>query len=139
MKVAIVKASQLFEHGRWDAGFHIALSELGQRVEALKACVTADEAIEQVMALPREHLQHLQVLGTGSNPLRSLSDFRAVTERYPHFALALTEREGPKIAAALQAQVDKYEAARQRFNELLERASPAPEPDDGVPGMGGPR
>lgn len=83
MKVGIVRASDLVREGRWDAGFHIARSELDDAMTDLARRYTDEQAIEIVDGLPLSEKAALQALRMGSrrramgrNEARSLTKSR---------------------------------------------------------------
>lgn len=113
--VAVVKFSELAKHGRMDAGFHIALDFLRDRIDELRSQYTEQQAIDFVRAIPLEHKQNLSVLQRGQASLNT-AIANQLTDEYPHFALALIEH-GPlanvdptgfaNAIASIQAEIDK--------------------------------
>src|SRR3546814_13513008 len=65
MKVAIVKSSDL--GNRWDAGFHIALDEVRDRVAVLKTMLTVQEARKRLAKFSLTDKKPLLVLARGTN------------------------------------------------------------------------
>jgi hypothetical protein len=66
VKYTIVKMSELGD--RWDAAFHIALSEVRDRVEQLRRNMSAEEAIQRLENLALRDKEPVLVLSRCGNP-----------------------------------------------------------------------
>jgi hypothetical protein len=123
MKVAIVKSSDLAREGRWDAGFHIALHEVRDRVDALKAILTAEEAIEKLEGVALADKAPLLVLARGNKALNSENMQRIVRE-YPHLSLALMEQNLEPAIARIR---ERLATDAQQLEHLLDLQAGRPE------------
>src|SRR3546814_18023755 len=87
MKVAIVKSSDL--GNRWDAGFHIALDEVRDRVAVLKTMLTVQEARKRLAKFSLTDKKPLLVLARGTNRHLNSVTISKIVEEYPHLSLAI--------------------------------------------------
>jgi hypothetical protein len=111
MKVAVISFSDLAKENRWDAGFHIALDEVRGRVDALKATVSADEAISRLAKFSLADKKPLLVLARGSNRHLNSQTITTIVNEYPHLSLAIMEQNLQPVIDKLRAQIEKNEAS----------------------------
>lgn len=119
MQVGVVKLSDLAREGRWDAGFHLTLQSVQERVTELRETVSKAEAIERLDALPLSAKASLAVLRRGQTA-RSMSesDAQTVTREYPHLSLALIEKNRDASIAKLLERIAKDEAAIEQLRTI---------------------
>src|SRR3546814_19753421 len=91
MKVAIVKSSDL--GNRWDAGFHIALDEVRDRVAVLKTMLTVQEARKRLAIFSLTDKKPLLVLARGTNRHLNSVTISKIVEEYPHLSIAIMEQK----------------------------------------------
>lgn len=110
-QVAIVKSSDLSRENRWDAGFHIALSQLKTRVDELRDTYSADEAIAILDRVSFADKAPLRVLArTGSANAWSQSMLTSVVKEYPHLSLALVEVNLQSAIARVTEVIERNES-----------------------------
>jgi hypothetical protein len=110
MKVAIVKASELVTQGRWDAGFHIALDEVRDRVAVLKTMLTHREAVSRLAKFSLTDKKPLLVLARGSNRHLNSATITKIVDEYPHLSLAIMERNLQPAIDRMRAKIEEDEA-----------------------------
>lgn len=88
MKTGIVNSSQLAKHNRWDARFHLMLSEISDQVEKAKRNIDRRYVLQFLAALRAEHLSAVDVLARGSYPVGKPAR-RAMCEEYPYISFVL--------------------------------------------------
>lgn len=121
MKVGIVRASDLVRESRWDAGFHIARSELDGAMTDLARRYTDEQAIEIVDGLPLSEKAALEALRMGSRRrAMGRDEARTLTRRYPHLALALVARDADASILRIRQQIATGREALERMIELSE-------------------
>src|SRR3546814_2210665 len=101
MKVAIVKSSDL--GNRWDAGFHIALDEVRDRVAVLKTMLTVQEARKRLAKFSLTDKKPLLVLARGTNRHLNSVTISKIVEEYPHLSLAIMEQRSEEHPSELQS------------------------------------
>lgn len=109
---AVVSLSDIVREGRMDAPFHIALATLKDRVEALRARHTADQAVAMIDAMPLHALHGMSVLSRGTMPKglnRALAHDLAV--EYPHLALAIVQAGVESSITRIRSQIAQDEHA----------------------------
>lgn len=125
MKIAIVKMSDLAREGRWDAGFHIALDEVKDRVESLKSSMSASEAISRLAKLSLTDKKPLLVLARGNTRHLNSATITTIVNEYPHLSLAIMESNlGPAIER-MRAKIASDEAALDALLALQDSAKEA--------------
>lgn len=122
MKIAVVSAGDLVREGRWDAGFHIARSELESAMADLRERYTEEQAIRTVDRLPLSDKAALEVLRIGSRRrTMGVDEAREVTRRYPHLALALVARDADAAIVRIRDQIARSRDALERMIALSEK------------------
>lgn len=111
MKVAVVSLSDLARENRWDAGFHIALDEVRNRVDALRATVSGDEAISRLTKFSLADKKPLLVLARGNNRHLNSQTIATIVNEYPHLSLAIMEQNLQPVIDKLRAQIEENEAS----------------------------
>lgn len=111
MKTAIIKASELVAEGRWDAGFHIALSEVRDRVTTLKTMLTAQEALKRLAKFSLTDKKPLLVLARGTNRHLNSATITKIVEEYPHLSLAIMEQNLQPAIDRMRAKLEEDQAA----------------------------
>lgn len=116
MNVVVVRSSAL--GGRWDAGFHVALSQLGARVDELRLAVPAEEAVRRLSLVSLQDKSAMSVLLRGTRGTRRLdaASAKVLAEEYPHLALALVERGSADAVERIRGEIEK---SRQALETLL--------------------
>ncbi len=115
-QVAVVKASDLSRENRWDAGFHIALAKVRDRVEELKAKYTAEECREKLHALSFADKSPLRVLSrTGSINTWSDRALTSVVKEYPHLSMAIMEQN---LSTAIK-RVNEVISRNEKYRDAL--------------------
>ena len=116
MAFAIIKSSVLARENRWDAGFHLALDEVKDRVEELRRLVSSEEAISKLSTIPLSAKAPLLVLMRGGNRLLSDVGVRRVAREYPHLSLAIMEKNLQPAIEKIRARIA---ADSQKLQHLL--------------------
>ena len=120
MKYASVPISQIVEHDRWDAAFHIAYTNAHNRVVELKQeYPKAIVLIEAMFTMNTDDLQPIAILLRGQRRATGKSrrhELKRAIRVYPYTAYALLE---PELQAAIErARTMQEESAR--YLKLLE-------------------
>lgn len=114
MKTAIISSSQLLEHGRWDAAFHIVVKETKAQVEAMKE--GEDEAYALLSHIDTQTLRSLHPLVRDRRVDRE-SLLRAAME-YPKIALCLVRNNLDQDLQRVEADIADRETLRKRMIAL---------------------
>lgn len=118
-QIAIVRRSDLMAHGRWDAGFHIALTELRGAIDVLRERYSDEAATEMVDGLPLPDKTGLEVLRTGSHRRgMNAAEAREIARRYPHLSLALVARDAEASVSRIREEIARRQDALARLTEL---------------------
>ncbi len=134
---ARVRASQVAHYARLDAGFHIALQRVADRVEALKATMDASIAIEWLQRVPLEGKQALQVLQAGSFPRLDSEKADRLCREYPFLALALIQENAQGTIHVIKTRIDEDQTALQTLIGLTSvRQVEQADTGDAKPGYG---
>src|SRR3546814_7491792 len=120
MKVAIVKSSDL--GNRWDAGFHIALDEVRDRVAVLKTMLTVQEARKRLAKFSLTDKKPLLVLARGTNRHLNSVTISKIVEEYPHLSLAITEQNLQPAIDRVRAKIEEDQAAHDALLPQIGRA-----------------
>lgn len=128
MKTAIISSSQLFKHGRWDAGFHLLNEEYQDRASALSAIMTKEAALALLAdekSIPTQALQLLAPLARGQNQDKSRDGLLRAAMEYPFLALAIVKDKGRDIIETKRQELE--ESARQlaQAQRALDEAGPS--------------
>jgi len=127
-QIAIVRSSDLISHGRWDAGFHIALAELREAIAVLRERYDDEAATEMVDGLPLRDKTGLEVLRTGSHRRgMNAAEAQDIARRYPHLSLALVARDAEASVARVRQEIARNEDALARLTELSESGAAGPD------------
>jgi len=128
VQIAIVRSGDLVAHGRWDAGFHIALSELRDAIVTLRERYGDEAATELVDGLPLADKTGLEVLRTGSHRRgMNAAEASEIARRYPHLSLALVARDAERSVARIRQEIARNEDALARLTELSESGAARPD------------
>lgn len=118
-KMAVVSLAQLGD--RWDADFHIALDQLRARVEQLRDQLPESEARRRLAGVALPDKAPLLVLARGSMAGLSQASVERIERSYPHFAIALLERDMARAVARIQEQIQRDQSY---LNALMQLALP---------------
>ncbi|MFZ3481882.1 hypothetical protein [Sphingomonas sp. 3-13AW] len=119
MKTAVVRASDLLREGRWDAGFHIARSELAEAMDSLRGRYSEQQAIDLVDSIPLSEKASLTILRTGSGARgMGAAEAQEVTRRYPFLSLALVASEADASMRRIRSEIERNQKALAVLFEL---------------------
>lgn len=121
-KIAIIRASALTTHGRWDAAFHITQSEHREECTALEERLPKEDARQLATAmLGMLSAAHRQILAplvrTGQTRNPSADQLGAAVHEYPYLAIAVMRASRKAIIDTLTEEV---KAAEKRLADLRE-------------------
>jgi len=115
---------------RWDAGFHIALDEVKDRVRELKDALTPEEAIERLKVIPLQDKEPLMVLVRGQARVLNTATVDRVSKDYPYLALAIMEKNLKASIERIRAKIAKDQASL----DALLAIQPSPDDEPSAPG-----
>lgn len=117
MKPITVAASEVGKYGRMDARFFLALDSVKERMAALEARLTQEQALELLRQTPAQALVAVDALGRGQKKL-STQDREKLCEEYPWIALALIEKELEGNSVKLQEKIEQLKAEQDRLHAV---------------------
>ena len=126
VQMAIVRLSDLKAEGRWDVGFHIALSEMRDSMSILRERYDDGQATALVDALPLADKASIEVLRTGPRR-RAMTTIEAqeVARRYPHLSLAMVARDAEASVRRINDEIERNQDALKRLIELSDARTTA--------------
>lgn len=120
VQYTVVKASEL--GNRWDAGFHIAVATVRDRVEELRSIISEEEALARLAEVPTRDKASLVAIARGGNPRLDARTVSRAAREYPHLALALVEKDIAKAVERIRGEIEKKELD---IHNLLSLIAPA--------------
>jgi len=118
MKIAVVKSSDLGE--RWDAGFHVAASEVRDRVEYFKSSISAEEAARRVKSIPEADLKPLQAIVRGEGKNFDMKAVNRAIRENPHLALAVMERNLQPAFDRIREEIERHQRQIESLQDLAD-------------------
>lgn len=115
-RIAIISSSQMTKYGRMDAGFHLAVQSVTERVAELEAAGNPGLLVGKLLALPKHAKECVEPLLTGSSAFpASVDRLDRAIQQYPYIAFALAERH---LAAARKRAQEKVDQAIAELNQV---------------------
>ena len=118
MGFTTISSSNIAKFNRMDAGFHIAVSAVADRVSELEAILTTTYAVERLIVLHTEDLACLEPLTTGNSASKGRDALIRAIEAYPLIAYALVERNMAASQLRASAAVSAAESYASALSKL---------------------
>jgi hypothetical protein len=103
--VSMISVRDLINANRWDAGFHLSLKHLADRVAHFKSTIYPQTAIERLSQVAFQDKKCLMDLIPGNSRVMSKSSIDRICLAYPFLALALVEDMSDEIIERLREQM----------------------------------
>jgi hypothetical protein len=118
--ISEISVQDIIAANRWDIGFRTGLKHMRERMAALQAVHSSDEAFELLENLPLENKLCLLPLLRNSRSDTPESIVSRACSRWPFLALALVENNAPSSIVRLREQIAIDDGHAQAFISLTD-------------------